>query len=173
MDEKEILKFCIERGLLIEPDVLSLFNEIVDDTESVKLIIEKIKSHTQKRIITRSLFEQNKEQVTEFFLTLPKENQKSLEKLKIKLGLQIEISRLSQVQSEISSISQAKEDRQYSEEQLDETQSDDSLEQDEDSSVKVLLKPISTKKKIEVDDFVKNLRNRFAEMKNILDRLEK
>ncbi|MBS3086758.1 metallophosphoesterase [Candidatus Pacearchaeota archaeon] len=168
MDEKEILKFCIERGLLIEPDVLSLFNEIVDDTESVKLIIEKIKSHTQKRIITRSLFEQNKEQVTEFFLTLPKENQKSLEKLKIKLGLQIEISRLSQVQSEIPSISQAKEDRQYSEEQLDETQSDDSLEQDEDSSVKVLLKPISTKKKIEVDDFVKNLRNRFAEMKNIL-----
>src|SRR3989338_7174084 len=168
MDEKEILKFCIERGLLIEPDVLSLFNEIVDDTESVKLIIEKIKSHTQKRIITRSLFEQNKEQVTEFFLTLPKENQKSLEKLKIKLGLQIEISRLSQVQSEIPSISQAKEDRQYSEEQLDETQSDDSLEQDEDRSVKVLLKPISIKKKIEVDDFVKNLRNRFAEMKNIL-----
>src|SRR3989344_6025948 len=132
MDEKEILKFCIERGLLIEPDVLSLFNEIVDDTESVKLIIEKIKSHTQKRIITRSLFEQNKEQVSEFFLTLAKEN------------------------------------RQYSKEQLDETQSDDSLEQDEDRSVKVLLKPISTKKKIEVDDFVKNLRNRFAEMKNIL-----
>src|SRR3989338_11370404 len=109
MDEKEILKFCIERGLLIEPEVLNLFSEISEDTESVKLIIEKIKNHTQKRIITRSLFEQNKEQVSEFFLTLPKENQKSLEKLKIKLGLQIEISRLSQVQFDLQSPHQRKE----------------------------------------------------------------
>jgi len=178
MDEKEILKFCIERGLLIEPEVLNLFSEISEDTESVKLIIEKIKNHTQKRIITRSLFEQNKEQVSEFFLTLPKENQKSLEKLKIKLGLQIEISRLSQVQSEMPSISQTteassgsflQEVRQYPEEALEKTKYDDSLEkEDEDGSVKVLLKPISIKKKIEVNDFVKNLRNRFAEMKNIL-----
>ena len=174
MDEKEILKFCIERGLLIEPEALNLFSEISDDTESVKLIIEKIKNHTQKRIITRSLFEQNKEQVSEFFLTLPKENQKSLEKLKIKLGLQIEISRLSQVQSEIPSIIHAKEARQYGEEPLDKTRSGDSLEQDRDRNeeeergVRVLLKPISIKKKIEVDDFVKNLKNRFAEMKNIL-----
>jgi len=170
MDEKEILKFCIERGLLIEPEVLNLFSEISEDTESVKLIIEKIKNHTQKRIITRNLFEQNKKQVSEFFLTLPKENQKSLEKLKIKLGLQIEISRLSQVQSEIPTISQATGTGQY-QENVSKRRSDDFLEQensDEDGNVKVLLKPISIKKKVEVDDFVKNFRNRFSEMKNIL-----
>ena len=88
MDTKEILKFCIEKGLLLDPEVLTLFSETVDE-ESVKLMIEKIRSHTQNRIITRELFEKNKEQVGEFFLGLPKENQEKLERFKIKLGLQI------------------------------------------------------------------------------------
>jgi len=56
MDTKEILKFCIERGLLIEPEVLDLLSEASDDSESVKLIIEKIRNHTQRRIITKSLY---------------------------------------------------------------------------------------------------------------------
>lgn len=178
MDTKEILKFCIERGLLIEPEVLNLFSEISDDTESVKMIIEKIKTHTQKRIITKSLFEQNKEQVSEFFLTLPKENQQSLEKLKIKLGLQIEISR----HSERTTTSPINQPRETSERFLQEDNEDqdpalqkrrrvDMTKEDEsefDENVKVLLKPILKNKKVVVDDFVKNLRNRFAEMRNIL-----
>src|SRR3989344_2658378 len=97
MNAKEILKFCVEKGLLIDPEVLTLFSENVDE-ESVKLIIEKIRDHTQKRIITKELFEKNREQVSEFFLKLPKENQEKLERFKIKLGLQIEISKESATQ---------------------------------------------------------------------------
>ena len=155
MDTKEILKFCIERGLLIEPEVLDLLSEASDDSESVKLIIEKIRNHTQRRIITKSLFEQSKEQVREFFLTLPRENQKSLEKLKIKLGLEIEISRL----SETSPVTNSKEE---------DMQADFSQKEELEESVRVLTKPVLTKKKIGVEDFVKNLRNRFSEMRNIL-----
>ncbi len=92
MDPKEILKFCIDKGLLIEPEALKLFSE-ANDSDSVKMIIEQIKTQTHKRIITKTLFEQNKEQVYEFFSALPIENQKNLEKLKIKLGLEIEISK--------------------------------------------------------------------------------
>ena len=92
MDTKEILKFCVERGLLLDPEVLKIFSEATDE-DSVKLIIEKIRSYTRKRIITRELFEKNKEKVSDFFLGLPKENQEKLELLKIKLGLQIEISK--------------------------------------------------------------------------------
>ncbi|HEB47159.1 MAG TPA: hypothetical protein ENI22_01690, partial [Candidatus Pacearchaeota archaeon] len=147
MDPKEILKFCIDRGLLIDPEVLNLFSE-ASDTESVKMIIEKLKSHTQRRIITKNLFVQNREQVNEFFLTLPKENQKKLEKMKIKLGLQIEISK------EVSS-----EKKIYMEEISGE---------EKEESVKILSKPLFLQKKIEVADFVRNLRNRFYEIKTIL-----
>ena len=147
MDPKEILRFCIERGLLIEPEALSILSE-TGDTESVKLIIEKLKDSTRKRIITKNLFEQNKEKVIQFFSTLPKENQKQLEKLKINLGLQIEISK------EISSTT------------FQEKQPGSSIE--ESSDVMVLSKTQTSRKKIEVEDFVKNLKNRFYELKNML-----
>jgi DNA polymerase II small subunit len=154
MDSKEILKFCIDNGLLIDLETLNLFNEANDD-ESMKIIIEKLKDHTQKRIITKNLFEQNKEQINEFFLTLPKENQKKLEKLKIKLGLQIEISK------EVSS-------EKIYEEKAREKQNEKEQVEIFDADVMVLSKTQSFKKKIEISDFVKNLRNRFSEMKNIL-----
>src|SRR3989344_6552798 len=92
MIEKEILKFCLERGCLLDKEVLNLFQEL-GDAETAKIIIEKIKSQTNQRLITKNIFDQNKERVSEFFLTLPQENQKKLEKLKIKLGLSIEISK--------------------------------------------------------------------------------
>jgi len=154
MDTKEILKLCIDKGFLIDLDILNLLTE-TNDTESVKLIIEKLRNHTQKKIITKNLFEQNKEQVSEFFLALPKENQKRLEKLKIKLGLQIEISK------EISS-------ENTSEKRFIEQQSEKEPAEIFYTDVRVLSKTESFKKKIEIEDFVKNLRNRFYELKNIL-----
>jgi len=145
MDAKEILKFCVEKGLLLDPEVLGLFSETADE-EGIKLIIGKIKNHTNNKIITRALFEQNKNQVSEFFLELPKENQEKLERLKIKLGLQIEISK----ESSVTSAKQA------------------STEQEEIPKVKVLSKTPSFKKKLEVEDFVKNLTGRFLSIRDIL-----
>ena len=148
MNVKEILKFCVDRGLLLDEEVFKLFSETTD-TESVKLIIEKLRSHTQRRIITKDIFEENKQRVSEFFLTLPRENQKKLEKLKIKLGLHIEISK------EISS--KPMESIQIPKESLV-----------EGPSIKIISKSPSFKKKVEVGDIVKNFRDRFCEMKYIL-----
>ena len=92
MSEKEILNFCIEKGLLLDKDVLSILNEL-NDSDSAKLIIEKIKTETQKRIITKDIFNSNKYMVGEIFDILPEEKQKNLERLKIKFGLNIEISK--------------------------------------------------------------------------------
>jgi len=94
MDPQQILKFCLERGLLVDKDVLSLFSES-QDFESVKMVIEKIKSHTQQKIITKELFSKNREQVTQVFSSLPEEKQKNIDiqSLKLKLGLSIEISK--------------------------------------------------------------------------------
>ena len=141
MENKEILKFCLQKGLLLDGDALSLFNGL-SDINSVKLLLEKIKINTGEKIITRGLFERNREQLNEFVLTLPEENQKSFEKFKIKLGLNIEISR------EVSSVIENKV--------LNET------------SVLVFSENVVKGKKVVVSDFVNYFRNRFYDMKSIL-----
>ena len=156
MDPKEILKFCIQNGLLVDEDVLKLFSGI-KDIESTKIIIQKMKEHIQQNVITKDIFEKNKEKVSEFLLELPKENQEKLEKLKIRLGLRIEISK------EVSQ-------RVVSPKPEVEIINDNVGKED---SVKVLSKNVLFGKKYEVKDFVKHFRNRFKIMKGFLqDRVE-
>jgi len=90
MNSQEILKYCVEKGLLVDKEVLVLLSETTD-SDSAKLIISKIKEQTSQRIITKNIFEKN--QVNKIFLNLPEDKQKGFEKLKIKLGLSIEISK--------------------------------------------------------------------------------
>lgn len=146
MNTNEILKFCLENGLLLDAEVLKLFSE-TSDFESVKMIIEKIKNYVPQRIITKNVFMQNKD-LERIFLTLPSENQKSLEKLKIKLGLSIEISR-------------EKEEPQKIEIILDKSQI-------QNNNVKVSTSIPSFTGKPEVGNFVKYYRSRFNEMRNML-----
>ena len=145
MNTPEILRFCVEKGFLLDKEVLNIFNE-TSDIESIKLIMEKIRDTTHQRIITKNLFNQNKEKVFQIFSALPKENQQNLEGLKIKLGLSIEISQ------EFSKESQIKE------------------EQDEQfcDKVKIFASMPQVIKKLEVNDFTKYFRNRFHEMRKIL-----
>ncbi|MCK4647345.1 metallophosphoesterase [Candidatus Pacearchaeota archaeon] len=142
MESKEILEFCLQKGLLLDKEVLNLFSE-TRDVESVKLIIEKIRNHTQKRIITRNLFDQNKEQVCEVFSTLPEENQRELETLKIKLGLSIEISKEIKKPKKLESKISV-------------------------NGVRVISTISSSSKKLETKDFVNYFKGRFNEMKKFL-----
>ncbi len=143
----EILNFCLKRGLLVDRDLLDLFSE-TSDVESVKLIIEKIKNSTNQNIITKKVFDANKEEVNRVFLELPEENQKQLEKLKIKLGLSIEISKEISVEKK-SLISE-------------------SLKFRKGGNVKILERNEKTPDKVEVKHFVEHFRNRFVELRNIL-----
>ncbi len=144
MGTEEILRFCLENGLLVDKEVLKLFSES-GDVESAKLIIKKIKNYTQQKIITKSIFSENKDQFNRFFEDLPEENKIILEKLKIKLGLNIEISR------EVS-IDVVKKD----------------VKEIHDDEVRVVTMNSTLSKKIEVSDFVKYFRSRLNEMKNYL-----
>jgi DNA polymerase II small subunit len=153
MDPKKILKFCLENGLLVDKEVLNLFDE-TQDIESVKLIIEKIKDHTKQNVITKSIFYENKEKVNELFYELPQKNQKELESLKIKLGLSIEISREKCIPEE--ELETKKEKQDYLNENA------------EKGEVKVLSPLPVSKNKIEVQDFVTHFKNRFIEMRGFL-----
>ncbi len=141
MDAKKLLKFCLEKGMLLEKDALGLFSE-TNDLESVKLIIEKIKNSTKQNIITKRILCEQRGEINKFFSELPKENQKDLEKLKINLGLSIEISR-----EKIETVEEAPKRKK---------------------EIKILYPPPPPGSKIEVQDFVKYFRSRFFEMKKIL-----
>ncbi|MBW6442662.1 metallophosphoesterase [Patescibacteria group bacterium] len=180
MDQKEILKFCIEKGLLIDKEVLNLLSD-TKDIESVQLVMEKIRECTKSRIITKSLLENNKEIVKDLVLDLPKESQEKLEKLKIKLGIEIEISKKISENSPSEEIIlkntpllsskdfvSSKESPDYTSIIHQEERKKDIIESEENKKVIVLSKKQPLIKKIEVGDFVKNLRNRFSEMKEIL-----
>ena len=153
MEAQEILKFCLEKGLLIDKDVLSLLSE-TDDAESAKLIINEIKNQTNNKVITKKVFQENKEKVNRIFLELPEENREKLENLKIKLGLSIEIPR--DVAKELI--------KEHSKEKS-------KLEEANDVKV-VSMHPVEGKK-LEVKDFVKYFRGRVSQMKTVLqDRTE-
>ncbi len=139
--QKEILKFCLEKGFLVDNDFLELFSE-TSNIESVKLIIERVKTYTNQNVLTKNLFEQNKEKVNKFFLDLPEENQKELEKLKVRLGLSIEISKeIKDVEEKVSGF---------------------------EKNVNVLSYPSEVYKKLEVRNFVDYFKDRFNQMKDIL-----
>ncbi|MBU0894588.1 MAG: metallophosphoesterase [Nanoarchaeota archaeon] len=148
MDNKEILRFCLKKGFLLDKDVLGLFSG-VEDVESIKLIIDRLGSYTQQKIITKNIFENNMEGVSKVFLTLPKEKQKKLEKLKIKLGLSIEISKETSV--------------------CVEPIEEEVCNQPAIEGVKVFPVEIQKNKKLEVKDFVKYFKTRFKDMREILE----
>lgn len=142
---QEILKYCFENGLLVDKDVLNLFSD-ADDFSSIKLIIERLTQSVHKKIITKNLFIENKEKVAELFSTLPSENQRNLEKLKIKLGLSIEISK--EVQKEKINFAPEKEIV---------------------SSVKISTPVFSNNNRLlEVKSFTTYFRNRFLQMRDVL-----
>lgn len=143
MENKEVLKFFLEKGLLVDNEVLGLFSE-ESDVDSVKLIIEKIQTHTRKKVITKELFYKNRREVNQAFSSLPKEYQQKLERLKIRLGLSIEISK-----EEISPEDFVKE-------------------KDFSREVKIMSVGCSLGRKFGVQDFVGHFKSRYSDMKLFL-----
>ncbi len=144
MESKEILNFCLKKGFLLAEETLNLFSE--NDVNTIGSVIEKIAKNVNTKIITKNVLFENKELVLDFFSELPKEEQKKLENLKIKLGLSIEISKSAEKIKE--------EDEERKEKKL--------------HNIKInSLVPI-LRKKIEVQDFVKFFKNRFLEMQKFI-----
>jgi len=154
-ENKDILKFCFEKGLLVDNEVLDLFND-VQDVDSIKFIIDRIKTYTGKNVITTNTLRENKEKLNRLVIELPEEKQKKLEKLKVKLGLSIEIS------GEVGGDSSTKRDDN------NENPYKSKLNQPEEGRVHLYPETDFPNKKLEVKDFVSYFKNRYSEMKNIL-----
>ncbi len=149
MDSNKILKFCLEKGVLLDKDLLAVLKE-TSDFDSAKNIIERLQGYTNKKIITKSVFVENKDKLDKLFSDLPEYSQKNLEKLKIRLGLSIEISREIESSESIA------------------IESVISKENDSNKGVLVLDSFPALCKKLEVKDFVEYFKSRYISMREIL-----
>ena len=140
MLKEEILKICVEKSVLLDTEILEAFSG-TQDLEIIKLVIEKIKNKTSKRFITKDVLRSNKE-ILESFFKDSGENKESYQALKIKLGLNLEISA---------------------------TTHDDEERVSDFGNVKISSSFPTFGKNLEVKDFVKHFRNRFNSFKNILE----
>ncbi len=177
MNQNQILKYCLEEGILLDREVLNIFTESMD-FESAKLIITKIREQTNKKLITKDLFD-NKEKVNQIFSTLSDDKKENLEKLKIKMGIEVEISRETH---SINNEDNSKKNTDFSKFKFGnnlnksnlkgEISKKDNFEQEN----KIKSKGIKTKsfittlkKKPDIDDFIKHFRNRFVKLRGILN----
>jgi len=138
----EILKLCLEKGILVDKETCSLLSEF--DEETARSIVEKI-SNLKERLITKSFFDKNAEKISELI-----GDKKIIEKLRINLGLSLEILRERHLE-EVKEVTEFEKRQEVKIENL-----------------RVLFSASNPIKKIEVADFVRYFRARYSEIKNIL-----
>src|SRR4030043_1564016 len=134
-----IIKFCMERGILLDKEAGEMLSELSED--AARKIIEKI-SLGKEKIITKSFFSKNFESF--------KESGDSFEKLKIHLGVNVEILR------EIVK----KPEESQGKTKIAETK--------HGKNVKVLYSSSNPARKLLVEDFVKYFRNRFSAIRKMM-----
>ena len=145
MPNQEILKLCLEKGFIIDKELFESLSQI--DISIAKMIIEKIKQTSNERFITKTtLF--NKIQGGDNIVTsFDNENKKVVERLFINLGLNIEIKKEKILEKEPKKEEEEKQDS---------------------ASFRIINSYDVPTKKFKVNDFARHFRNRFLEMKKIL-----
>lgn len=147
--ERENLKFFLEKGFLLDKEMLSFFSQL-QDRETADKILEKIKTISNERILTKSLIDKNLGKIQDVFSSLEDEKKKLVERFFVNLTLNIEIKK---------------------EKYIGEKEEKEKIE--EINNLKIISPSIVPPKKIVVEDFVKHFRNRYTEIKQILqDRTE-
>lgn len=137
---QEILRFSLEKGILLDKETLDLLSDFGENT--AKQIIDKI-SRLKERVITKSFFSKNAERISELI-----SDEKIIEKLKINLGLSLEISRERAIKPIIE-------------------KQGENIGKNFDH-LKILFSFPNITKKLEVSDFINYFRSRYSEMKQFL-----
>ncbi len=137
---QNIVKLFIEKGFLLDGEMLDFFKELKDE-EIAKEIINKIAVISQQKLITKNLINENIEKIKPIISGLDVEKKKVIEKFFVNVFISVEVKK------EIT-ISK--------------------LKKEENLGVKVLSSPLIASQKLTVKDFVKNFRHRYNFLKTIL-----
>ena len=139
---QEILNFFIKKGFLLDNEMLDFFNQL-EDQEVAGKILSRIEESGEK-IITKSLIDKNLGKIGDVFSSLEGEKRKVVERFFVNFSLNIEIKKEKYIEGE-----------QEAEKRVE-------------GHLKIISSSIVPTKKVEVGDFVKNFRNRYVEIKQIL-----
>ncbi|MDP2925638.1 MAG: metallophosphoesterase [Nanoarchaeota archaeon] len=143
---QNILKLFIEKGFLLDREMLEFLNELKDE-EIAKEIINKIAIISKQKIITKNLVNQNLEKIKPIFFELDLDRKRLIEKFFVNVSISVEVKK---------------------ETKLEENTYTDTILKIINPHVKIISSPVMLSQKLEVKDFVKHFRNRFIFMKSLL-----
>ncbi len=148
--DPRILKYCLEKGCLIDRDVSEILDNL-GNFEVAKKIIESLTDGLKQKIITKSTIINNQSQLQRVVGTVIEKT--TIEKIYINLGINIELSK-EKIETQPLTVNN---------EELSKTKYGFTK-----NKTKVIYSYPGMEKKVEVEDFVKNFRARFNSIKNIL-----
>jgi DNA polymerase II small subunit len=139
--KKEILKLCMEKGFLLDKEMLELLSSL--DEPTARKLIENLEGlKIQEKVITKTVFSKNLEKIRS--VMVHEGNKTVIEQFFINFGY-------SRTELEPKGGVGTKQ-----------------VELEKEGKVKILTAPNITPRKITVPDFVKHFRNRFEQIKAIL-----
>ncbi|HKL24461.1 MAG TPA: metallophosphoesterase [Candidatus Nanoarchaeia archaeon] len=146
-DNKNILGFCFKKGIIVDNQTFNLFED-VNDEDSIKFLLERIKNNTGQKFINKDVLKKNKEKIKRFLLELSKEKQQEFDIFKNKIGL----------------------DNNERESKKENITKKNKKDQNKKISGRVNLgsRPDFPNKQLGVKDFVNYFKSRHKELKNIL-----
>ncbi len=151
MSEK-ILKLFIEKGFLLDKEMLDFFNQLGDEGVANE-ILEKIQVVSGEKVITRNLIDSNLDKIQPVFRELDVEKKKVVERFFVNVSVSVEVKKEISVEEKGKEVVLQKNPLA--------------------SSVKIISSPIIQNKKLEVKDFTRCFRNKYNFFKKLLqDRAE-
>lgn len=143
---QNIIKLFIERGFLLDKEMLDFFSELKDE-DVANEIINKIAIVSKQKLITKNLVNQNFEKIKPLLFELDNEKKKLVEKFFVNVSISVEVKK----------------------ETIYEKQTNyDANADDEIRPIKVITSPVNLAQKLEVKDFVRHFRNRYSFIKGLL-----
>lgn len=139
----DILKICMEKGILLDKESFEIINNL-GDREIILDFLDKLNKGFRERFITKSFIVRNINKIQDFYYD--SEKKKIIEKLLFHLGIDIAVER----------------------EIVREVKQPAKPEQAPDRGFKIIDFPFLPSQKLEVSNFVKYFRNRFEDIKRIL-----
>jgi len=90
--EKDILKIFIERGFLLDKEMLDFLRELKDE-DVANEIINKIAVISKQKVITKNLVDKNLEKIKPVFFTLENEKKRLVEKFFVNVSISVEVKK--------------------------------------------------------------------------------
>ena len=108
--ESNTLKLFLEKGFLLDKEMLDFLNEL-DDSEVANEILDKIAVVSRKKIITKSLVGDNIDKIKPILFELDGEKKKLVDKYFVNVSISVEVKKERSIEDNAEKV--AKYDKDY------------------------------------------------------------